>query len=192
MKKKDDEGDDKDKGDKKDEKPKDEEKKDEKKEKEAAAAAEWTEKRAAAEKVAEADFLGRTMAHAYVDEMRKIAAAAASEEKLVGAAQVLKTAAAAVTKEIPAAVVPAATKEASAIDELAINRALAMLKEFNKTAGDKGGFNEEEAVNRLQAVYTLGLGESTKVASATTPEAGIEVRALEFLDAAGYPVQWAA
>lgn len=52
------------------------------------AAAEWATQKEAADKFAEAEFMGRTMAHAYVDELKKIAAgnldpnaAAAAERK---------------------------------------------------------------------------------------------------------------
>jgi hypothetical protein len=62
-------------GEKKEEK-KDDDKDDEKK----AAAAELEEKKAGAEKLAEADFLGRVMAHAYVQELNKIASAQADGE----------------------------------------------------------------------------------------------------------------
>lgn len=57
-----------------------EEPKDEKKEVEEKAKEEHEEKKAYAEKVAEADFLGRVMAHSYVQEMRKIAASGDDEK----------------------------------------------------------------------------------------------------------------
>lgn len=61
-----------------------EEKKDDKEDE---AKKELEEKKAASEKVAEADSLGRIMAHAYVDELRKIAAAE-QEKEAAGAVEV--------------------------------------------------------------------------------------------------------
>lgn len=60
-----------------DEEGKKEESDEEKKEK---AQAEFAEKKEASDKLAEADFLGRTMAHSYVDELRKIAGEATPGE----------------------------------------------------------------------------------------------------------------
>jgi len=75
-----------------------EEKDDEKEEKVEAAKKEHEEKKAHAEKIAEADFLGRVMAHSYVQEMRKIAgvtdsvrSGAANAAKSVGRAKELLT-----------------------------------------------------------------------------------------------------
>ena len=56
------------------EKTAEEKEEEEKKEKLEAAEKEHEEKKAASEKIAEADFMGRVMAHAYVNELRKIAA----------------------------------------------------------------------------------------------------------------------
>lgn len=67
-----------------------EEPKDEKKEK---AKEEHEEKKAEATKVAEADFLGRVMAHAYVQELNKIAEAAAAAETVQAPAEETKEAA---------------------------------------------------------------------------------------------------
>ena len=69
----------------------------------------------------------------------------------------------------------------SALDDLALAHAV-------KIAG-AGGFDVDEAAERVAAVSILGLEESTKVAS--TLDQQVEVRALEFLEAAGYPVTWA-
>lgn len=231
--------------------------KEEKKEK---AEHEFEEKKAAAEKVAEADFLGRVMAHSYVNEMRKIAEeaevkeaagtvamtgrpradalkvrglgdkaraalhavkgmAAKAEDKGGRAAEYvarigadkegpLTRGRAAVARHGHHAAAGAAAagaaggggyaaykhhkkeKEASALDQLALNAAVDMLVDFNKE-GSQGVFDLEEAAERLDAVATLGLGESVKVASAANAEQAVHVRALEFLEAAGYPVTWA-
>lgn len=58
--------------------PKDDKKKEEE-EKKAAAAAEFAKVKEAESKLAEADFIGRVMAHAYVDELKKIATAVAPD-----------------------------------------------------------------------------------------------------------------
>lgn len=150
------------------------------------------------EKVAEADKLGRVMAHAYVQEMNEIASSQGGHAKVAG--------------EMPAAFAanaekkdegedkkckdcgksdcdcPAAKdgdKEASAIDRLAGRHAVELAKE--------AGFDEEEAIQRVSSVMTLGLcGPSEKTASATSLEDTIHIRGLEHLEAAGYPVTWEA
>lgn len=149
------------------------------------------------EKVAEAewaDALGRRMAHSLVGEMRKIAEAeeaegkddkgkgkeepAASPDKGEGGEADEKTAGA----EAPAA---AKVASASAIDELALKAAVKIASE--------GNFDEAEAEQRVGAVATLGGPSSeggTKVASATSVEEAVNIRALEYLEAAGYPVNW--
>lgn len=71
-------------------------------------------------------------------------------------------------------------KESSAIDEMAVDTAL-------KLAAD-GGYDVEQAGELLAGVVEAT--ESTKIASASTVEQAVEIRALEFLEAAGYPVQW--
>lgn len=72
-------------------------------------------------------------------------------------------------------------KESSALDALAIEAAV-------KIAHADGRFDIEEVAERVGHIFGLGLDESTKVAG--TLEAQVEVRALEFLEAAGYPVEW--
>lgn len=55
-------------------------------------------------------------------------------------------------------------------------------------------FDTEQATRRLNAILELGLGDSEKVASLVvsgTYEDTLERRALEYADAAGYPVEWA-
>lgn len=179
------------------------------KEKEAAARAEYQEKRAAAVKVAEAEAMGRVMAHAYIDELKKIAAAAdeadekgekgkpafpfgkkegkegkegekekekdasARADELIAAFEQMKTA---------GATVPAGTTTTPNFDEFAAHHAIAMLKQ--------AGVNEEVAFARVNAVYTLGLPESVKMASATSEAKALEYRALEICDAAGFQVDW--
>lgn len=72
-------------------------------------------------------------------------------------------------------------KESSALDQLALEEAVKI--------AEASGFDGDEAAERVVAVHTLGLNESTKVASDLNGQ--VELRALEFLEAAGYPVEWA-
>ena len=153
---------------KKDDKPlppfmkKDDDKKDE--EKKEAAARFWQEKTASQEKFAEADLMGRVMAHSFTQELELIKAAAKADQ--------------------PA---PApSTKEAAAqaFEDLAVRHAIGMAKE--------AGYNVDEASQKVQAVRTLGLQDSEKVASVQNFEDGVHVRALEYLESAGYPVDWKA
>jgi hypothetical protein len=84
-------------------------------------------------------------------------------------------------KELPAFM--QGKKEASAIDALAYDRAIAMTTE--------AGFDGAEAGRKIAAAYTLDLVEpSVKVASAPNVDAAVEVRALELLERVGYPVEW--
>jgi hypothetical protein len=74
-------------------------------------------------------------------------------------------------------------KESSAlsnIDQLALEHAV-------KLAND-AGLDPEVAATRVTSVANLGLDESDKVAS--TLQEQVHVRALEYLEAAGYPVTW--
>jgi len=73
-------------------------------------------------------------------------------------------------------------KEGSAIDQAAIELGIKIAFE--------GGLDPEEAADRLMAVQVLGSPESTKMGS--TLEQHLHIRALEFLEAAGYPVEWTA
>jgi hypothetical protein len=74
-------------------------------------------------------------------------------------------------------------KKASALDELALERAVVKVAE--------AGGDVDVCTARLEALVTLdALGESTKVASASDLTAAVDVRALELLELAGYPVTW--
>jgi hypothetical protein len=76
------------------------------------------------------------------------------------------------------------SKHASMLDELGAERAIEMV------AAD-GNFDVDEAGRKVAAVLELGLlGESEKVASAPNYQVGVDIRALEILEAAGYPVTW--
>lgn len=173
---------------------------------------EFAEKKAAAAEFAKYDFFGRQMAHAYVDELKKIASAAGGtkvaefppggfpfkkkeegkehegkehegkehegkEKEHEGKEHEKKAAPLA-----PAAAGQA--KKASAIDELAFKVALKKIAE--------AGLDQEQAAQRINAAVTLELlGESTKIASATDVNMAVEIRALEMLEAARYPIEWA-
>jgi hypothetical protein len=73
-------------------------------------------------------------------------------------------------------------KKSSAFEVEAAELALAKVAEAQ--------FDQAQAVERLNAVLTLGLNDSEKVASLSTYEEAIERRALEYAAAAGYPVEW--
>jgi hypothetical protein len=172
------------------------------------------EKKEAAAKLAEAEYLGRFMAHAMVDEIQKLAASPPSSGVKTGPpSSGVKTGPLSSKAKLPtaakaglAAAALAGTayggkklydrmkkkkdepdseeKQSSAIDELAAQLAV------EKAAS--AGWDAEEAVARVSSVLTLGVGESEKVASAADLESAVDVRSLEFLEAAGYPVTWNA
>jgi hypothetical protein len=154
---------------------------------------EHEEKHAMAKKAEEADIMGRIMAHAYVHELKKIAAEATK------------------TAELPPALLEHMKgkeehkpehdgkeekkheeheehkeheeKKASALDELGAQRAVAMAKEAN--------FDEAQAQRKIAAVLELGLcPQTTKTASVADVQEAIGIRALELLEKAGYPVTW--
>jgi len=211
-------------------------------EKVAAAHAEFMQTKEAQEKFAEADLMGRIMAHSFAQESREIAEKTAGRAgdaaKAVGDAgkavgsrvkdlvtgrrqhahemiseslkgnpalhgarmeglrqaksEKLKRIGAGVAAGTAATAAGAAAahkatsgkKEASAQDEVAAELALYKAAE--------AGFNPEEAGERLDALFTLGLpadGES-KVASAENFEQGMHIRALELLEMVGYPINW--
>lgn len=200
----------------------------EEEEKKEAASREHAVKLAQADEEARAHYLGQVMAHSYVAELSKIAAAREAEQTAAAPAAEAAPAPAEGTKEAampenlakalgkvkgavgaasdkaskhiaahPKASVGAAAgggylggraasgkkKEGSAIDALALEAAV-------KIAAADGRFDLDEVATRIGHVHGLGLAESTKVAS--TLDAQVEVRALEYLEAAGYPVEWAS
>lgn len=73
-------------------------------------------------------------------------------------------------------------KEASAFDLLAAQNAVKLAA--------TSGYDEEQAVDLINAVYTLGLGDSEKVAFIEDTADAIHVRSLEYLEGAGYDVNW--
>lgn len=149
-----------------------------------AAEQEWLVKRAYAEKFAEADAMGRTMAHALVNELNKIAGARESASKAGKADAPCDKDAARPAETAPvAAKKKGEEKKASAMDILAGNFAVAKLAE--------AGWPVEEAVAKIEAVLTLGAPqERSKMAAANSFEGSVEIRALELCDLAGFPVEW--
>jgi hypothetical protein len=175
-----------------------EEEADEKKKKLEEAKKEHEEKKAQSEKVAEADFLGRVMAHAYCQEMRKIASDAApavtktaeEEEKEKKEKEEKDKKDKGGDKEdkdggkghMPPAFM-ANLKHGSAIDQLGAERSYFLAKE--------AGIDPEEAFRKVAGVLALGLiKDSEKVASAPNVDAAVHLRALELLEKAGYAVTW--
>ena len=233
------------------EKDEDEEKKKDE-EKKAAAQAEFESRKEASAKVAEADYLGRVIAHSFVQEVGNITkeAGGADAEAVLRASALARNSHArravgqirqAVGKAVDtvkehggkaheaagkhlenvghrmtgahgglgkvspetakrlggaaygtgaaaaaggAAAVHHSRKEAAAaFDDLAGDQAVAFAVEQ--------GWDGEQATRKTAAVLELSLlGDSEKVASAADYETGVGIRALELLEAAGYPVTW--
>jgi hypothetical protein len=178
------------------EKPKDEGKKEEKKddeEKKAAAAGYFADKVAFKEKFAEADLMGRVMAHAFTQELQSIKTAQAGEkvEEAKEEAKEKKEEKKEEAKEKESAAKPSpvllqktANQQAQqrAFEELAVKHAVEIAKQAN--------FDSDQAASLVGAVYTLGLAESEKTAQVQDVDSAIHVRALEYLERAGYPVNW--
>ena len=157
----------------------------------AAAEAYFVEKRAFAEDFAKADMMGRVMAHSFTQERGEIEKSAAfppkkdddkedkgkdKEDKDDDKDKGGKPAFLFGKKEEK-------TAAARAFDEIAANRAIEMAK--------AAGYDPDMSFKRVEAVYILDLPESTKIASVKDTETGLQVRALEYLEAAGFPVNWA-
>lgn len=169
------------------EKGEEEEGEEAKEKKEAAAIAHWQEKRAFQEKFAEADLMGRVMAHAFTQELQNIKLAQEGEggedEEHEKKEPPKKEEGEEEKKEGAARQTFQKNANAMAFEELSARRAIEMAKQ--------AGYDVDEAFNRVNAVYVLGLEESTKIASMQTPEQAMHVRALEYLEQAKYPVNWA-
>jgi hypothetical protein len=160
------------KGEKKDEKH--EEKKDDKEKKAAAELSELQDERT---KLAFADKMGRTMAHAFVNELEQIKVAQAKSGEKTAAAGTPAPAA-------PPATAPVAIKLAGALEQLAVDHAVKIATDAKLDPG--------EVSRKLAARAELGFAASTKLASAPQGNlpAAVEIRALEMLEQAGYPVTW--
>ncbi len=159
---------------KEDKKDDDKDKKDEKdedKEKEAAAAAHVAKSAEFQEKVAEADLMGRVMAHSLTQELELIKQASAAAA--APAAPAAPAAAPAVDEK---------TAAAHAFEELAARKGIEMAKE--------AGLDETQITNLVSAQYTLGLKETEKTAGISDLQKALEIRGLEYLDAVGVEVNW--
>ena len=216
------------------EEEKEEHEKEEHKKKLEEAKKEHEEKHAMSKKADEADAMGRIMAHAYVQELRKIAAAGEAtpvattegqekeadgklhagldwlkhkgrqagagasafgkhikehaHEPVEEAKHTLKSrpgvthGAAAAAGAGAAHAVHEHHKHGSALDELAAEHAVRL--------AHAEGYDAEEAGQKIAALLTLGVEESTKIASVPDLPSAIGVRALEFLEKVGYQVNW--
>lgn len=153
-----------------------EEGKEEEKAKEEKAKEEYEEKKEAMAKIAEADFLGRVIAHSMWDESDKIA-----QDRQA----YLHKAAEEEAKKEEAKKEDEKEKESSvsSLDLKAAELALSKIASSNY-------WDLHEAADRLKAVLTLGAGESVKIASAPNFGAAVDIRSLELLELAGYPIQW--
>jgi len=150
--------------------------KEEKKEEKAkeAAVQEWQSKVAEARSAYEATVAGRLMADAFIDQMQKRAAA--------GEAGAAGDAARAVIEQAKIASAAPARSDTPSIDFVAGNRAIDLLKE--------AGYDADEVVSKVNAIYTLGLPASTKLASVPDFNSAVEMRALEICELAGASVDW--
>jgi hypothetical protein len=202
-------------------KKKDEDEDEEEDEKKEAAAQYHQEKLAFQEKVAEADFMGRVMAHSFTQEMGNIEKGAAdysvmktttgkllrralkkgptgtqARALLKGKAEKAGKAGMEHVKKHKGkymaggaaagtgAGFAAGRKTASAaqFEELAANHAIKV--------AEAGGYDVDQAHELVSSVYNLGLEETEKVAGVQDLDDAIHVRGLEYLEAAGYDVNW--
>lgn len=175
---------------------------DEEKKAEAVAFEAWSKTKEAQVAWAQADRAGRQMAHAYVQEMRKIASDGGLEFLGIPKAaefppQFMKKKDEGGEKKEEKDEKKEEKKEAAATPAAptALDQNLALSKVAAKHAYQMGvdaGFDKEVLAHRLGAVLTLDLvpATNTKVASATDFETAKQIRALELLEAAGYPVTW--
>lgn len=196
-------------------------------EKKASAAAYLQEKVAFQEKFAEADLMGRVMAHAFVQERDEIEKAAMRGETTMteAVANKIKKGGGTVPPEVkikPGAVTKlkgfAKTKPGKAVGAALGVGALAgggyaaykglkgkgkeqekksSAAQFEELAAEQAikiasaaGFDGDEALNLVNAAYTLGLAETEKLASVQNVDDALHIRGLEYLEAVGYPVDW--
>jgi hypothetical protein len=169
----------------------DKKKEDDKAKKEAAATktaeAEFLQKKEAMAKIAEADFLGRVIAHSMYDESQKIAAAKKAEaekddDKKEEGGESLRDRLMAASKEKK----EEKEEKKASVSEFDVKAAQTAVQKIASSQY----WDVNEAVDRLNAVLTLGAKESVKVASAPDVEAALDIRSLELLELAGYPIKW--
>lgn len=132
------------------------------------------------QKVAEADYLGRVMAHSFTDERTKIASQTkrAEEEEKKDEEEHKDEEEKKEDEEKHEA-----PKEASAFDRQAARHA--------EKIAQAAGLNVKTASKKIAAVLMLGAPPTTKTAMALNDYGtALNVRALELLEAAKYPVDW--
>jgi hypothetical protein len=182
-------------------------------EKEAAARYEHEQAKEGAAKFAEADMMGRVMAHAMVHELGQIEKQAGAMDVARAAGTKLKDMAGGAKEhgkkllsrlgdaaKNPKAQLGAAAgaaggvgfaagraskkKQASALDQLAAEHAIKV--------ANAAGWDPEECAGLLQDAYANGQldVESTKIAQVEDFNDAVHVRGLEFLETVGYPVNW--
>lgn len=126
------------------------------------------------EQTAEADFLGRQMAHSFEDERMKIAAA--REGKTVKTASAAPALPPHPTKKL-------ASAKATSFDKLAARQAVKIAQQ--------AGLPVNDVVQHLNARLTLGVPPLDKTASAMNDYGhALNVRALELLESIGVQVNW--
>lgn len=166
------------------------------------AEAEFLQKKEAMAKIAEADFLGRVVAHAMWNESEKIAAA--KQAQALQAAQIKQAEEdkdkddKGGDKSLRDRLMEAAAKKDDKEDDKEEKKASSGVSEFDIKAAQlavqkvaaSNYWNVNEAVDRLNAVLTLGAQESVKVAMAPNVDAALDIRSSELLEQAGYPIQW--
>jgi hypothetical protein len=162
-----------------------------------AAQAEHERLKVAAAEDERADYLGRKMAHSYLHELRMINEAIEKQAQAqpqaqpqpqekqaqedgsagLGSKALAKWHALNGSQKVAS---EGQKKQASKLDEIAVERAILKVAEAN--------LDVDDAARRLDAVFEMGVPEVTKVAS--NLEGQVEVRSLELLEAAGYPINW--
>jgi len=174
---------------------------------EAAAREEWSRTKEAQAQWDEADRTGRQMAHAYVAEMRKIAADGGLDflSKLAGGlppqfAAHMKGKDGEGKKEEKGEPPHAEKKEEKKEEKDGKKEAqAAVLSKLSSAAGPvaiqllvERGFNQDEVTRKVAAVLELGLadGDMSKVASASSFEAATGIRALEICEKLGFEIDW--
>lgn len=193
------------------------EKKDDEDEEKEAAARHFAAQKSEQAKYAEADMMGRIMAHAFVQERENIEAEKTATTMPTSLARVAKRAlkggeTGSHSRKLLADVVKKRGTEAAkkhgkglaagaaaggAAGYMAGKSKESAAQAFEKMAAmhaikiaEAAEFDTDEAAERVGAVYTLGLGESEKIAHVQEVDDAIHVRGLEYLEQAGYPVNW--
>lgn len=191
-----------------------------------AAANYFFEKKAQQEKLAEADMMGRVMAHAFWQEKEEIekqattmptSLARVAKRALKGgetgahsrrllASVAKKRGAEAAKKGVKGAkevgkkygpMAAAAGGGGAAGASLAGKKKESAAERFEELSAmhavkiaEAAGYDVDQAHERVEALWKLGIEESEKIAHVDTVDDAIHVRGLEYLEAAGVPVDW--